>query len=194
MPAEMQKAASNINRLRDAEGCCEGVPDLPSRKSKFAFRYGWLGRLAARYRMRVDEFAQSVALDCKLAATNVGWLLAPPLSAKAIERLARQTRCDADRIRALQTPHEWLSDRSHLPYCAKCLFLNRLDVCAPRWKREWLDLDAENCSEHGWPLEWIPAARLSATTSARDRLASPNPPERAAAIPRNCPVARGPTA
>ena len=121
---------------------------------------GWLGRLAARYRMRVDEFARSVALDCNLAVTNIGWLLGPPLSAKAIERLARQTRCDADRIRALQTPHEWLSDRSHLPYCAKCLFLNRLDVCAPRWKREWLDLDAENCSEHGWPLEWIPAGKV----------------------------------
>ena len=28
------------------------------------------------------------------------------------------------------------------------------------WKREWLDLDAENCSEHGWPLEWIPAGKV----------------------------------
>ena len=65
---------------------------------------GWLGRLAARYRMRLDEFVKRAGVDCDLAITNVGWLLAPPLTATAIDQLARQTRCDADRIPALQTP------------------------------------------------------------------------------------------
>jgi hypothetical protein len=121
---------------------------------------GWLGRLAARYRMRVEEFAEGAGVDCDLAPTNVGWLLAPPLSARAIERLALQTRCAADRIRALQTPPEWLSDRSHLPYCFTCLFVNPLDAGAPRWKREWLHFDAEDCSDHGWPLRWIPVGKV----------------------------------
>ena len=121
---------------------------------------GWLGRLAARYRMRVDEFAERAGVDCDLAITNVGWLLAPPLTATAIDRLARQSRCDADRIRALQTPQEWLSDRYDLPYCAECLFVNPLDASATRWKREWLDLDADDCSEHGRQLGWISAGQV----------------------------------
>lgn len=106
-------------------------------------------RLAAQYRMRVDEFRKRAGIDCDLDVTNVGWLLAPRLNDEAIEQLARKTRYHGDRIHALQTPENWLENRSHIGYCARCLFVNPLDGSAPRWKREWLELEALDCSEHG---------------------------------------------
>ncbi len=120
----------------------------------------WIGRLAARYRMRVDEFLVRAGVDFDLEVTNVGWLLASRLSDDAIERLARRTRYPPERIHALQTPENWLENRKHMRYCAKCLFVNPADVSAPRWKREWLDPEARDCSEHGSPLASIAVGRI----------------------------------
>ena len=54
---------------------------------------GWLGRLAARYRMRVDEFAERAGVDCDLAITNVGWLLGA-----ASECQSDRTTCATDAL------------------------------------------------------------------------------------------------
>lgn len=45
-------------------------------------------------------------------------------------------------------------------YCARCLFLNPLDVAAPRWKRVWLDPEATACEVHGAPLASIASSSL----------------------------------
>lgn len=40
------------------------------------------------------------------------------------------------------------------------MFVNPLDASAPLWKREWLDLEALDCSEHGCPLKAIAAGKI----------------------------------
>ena len=108
----------------------------------------WLGRLAARYRMDVWEFAQHNDLELPAAYTNVGWLLMPPLAPTTVKRLALLARIPAELIESIQTPAEWISNRKQVLFCINCLFLNRIDVTAPRWIREWLRPDAQPCVTH----------------------------------------------
>lgn len=108
----------------------------------------WLGRVAARYRMDVWEFAQQNDLDLPAAITNVGWLLMPPLEPMTVKRLASLARIPPELIESIQTPVEWINDRKHVLFCTHCLFLNHIDVTAPRWIREWLQPDAQPCVTH----------------------------------------------
>ena len=108
----------------------------------------WLGRLAARYRMDVWEIAQQNNLELPAVYSNVGWLLMPPLAPKTVKRLALLARMPAELIASIQTPAEWISNRKQVPFCINCLFLNRIDVTAPRWIREWLRPDTQPCVTH----------------------------------------------
>jgi hypothetical protein len=99
---------------------------------------GWLGRIAARYRMSVQAFAAACELDFH-GSDAEGWLLLPRLPARTIERLAALTRISVQQIKNIPVPPPWKRPRKHFCYCARCVFLNPLDVAAPIWRREWLD-------------------------------------------------------
>jgi len=118
----------------------------------------WLGRVASRYQMSVAQIWDFSQLGTFPALSNIGWILFPPLPEGTLATLSAVTRLNPNRLARIQTPSDWLPDRTHLPYCFRCLVVNPVDIAAPRWKRIWLDPDTDTCEEHGATLEQLPAA------------------------------------
>lgn len=121
---------------------------------------GWLGRLAAKYRISVAQLWASGQLGELPELTCAGWLLFPPVDELVLGRLAALTHVGVDRMVAIQTPAAWLSDRCRLPYCFECLVLNPVDIFSPRWKLDWLNPSAKCCEVHDRGLETIPSSTL----------------------------------
>ena len=121
---------------------------------------GWLGRLAATYRISVAQLWKSGQPREFPGLPRTGWLLFPPVDELVLTRLAALTHVNIDRLVAIQTPAAWVSDRRGLPYCFECLALNPLDVFSPRWKREWLNPVATVCQIHDHRLQTISSFRL----------------------------------
>ena len=117
----------------------------------------WLGRLAAFYQMSMKDFDRTNDLSLPWYRPNIGWLLMPPLASYTVERLSLLARISPDVIEAIQTPVEWITYRTSLPFCVNCLFLNRVDVTAPRWIRAWLAPESEDCTQHDEPTRFLPA-------------------------------------
>jgi hypothetical protein len=53
-----------------------------------------------------------------------------------------------------------LSDALNRWVGARCVFVNPVDVTAPRWKRAWIDPAASRCEVHATELTCISAGRL----------------------------------
>jgi hypothetical protein len=85
----------------------------------------WLGRLASRYRLSLEAFAERYEIELPWDATDVGWMLMPPLPETTLSRIARVVRMEIRDIEAIQMPASWAVDREDLPVCATCLFINR---------------------------------------------------------------------
>jgi hypothetical protein len=113
---------------------------------------GWLGRVAARYRMGVDELAQLYGLDLAFDRPGNAWLLVGRMGGATIERLARLARVDPAILNAMQGLPPAPVQSPQLVYCPPCLFLNPLDVTSPCWKQEWLAPSASGCAIHAQPL------------------------------------------
>lgn len=111
---------------------------------------GWLGRLAARYRMSVDELSLLYGLELGFDRPGNTWLLIGRIGRPTIARLSRLARVDPDTLYAMQGP-AGPGQSTHLAYCPSCLFLNPLDITAPCWKYEWLAPSASGCAIHARP-------------------------------------------
>ena len=85
---------------------------------------GWIGRLAARYRMTVKEFADRHSLDLGIDDGG-GWLAMPALSNQSVGVLAAITRISRAQIMAIHAPSPFKSERVHFCYCARCVLLTR---------------------------------------------------------------------
>ncbi|WP_175153169.1 TniQ family protein [Paraburkholderia ultramafica] len=135
---------------------------------------GWLGRVAARYQVSVAMLWEMSASEPLPAHGTAGWILFPPISKIALQQFAALARLDEQRLRHVQTPSAWISERRCMPYCFRCLVLNDADVSAPRWKREWLEPTVEFCTVHHTLLETVPASifRLSSHFDAALRAIS----------------------
>lgn len=120
----------------------------------------WIGRVAARYRMDVTQLLEEYQINVATDVTNVGWMLSPFIEPAEIEHLAKLARLDAYWLQSIQTPPLWVVDRQSCLYCAKCVFLNPVDVTAPMWKREWFDPEARTCRVHGQPLQRVTPGKL----------------------------------
>ncbi|OUL90002.1 hypothetical protein CA603_18060 [Paraburkholderia hospita] len=118
----------------------------------------WLGRVAAQYQISVRMLWESGVQTVLPTLGTAGWILFPTLAEPALERLSHLARLKDDRLRSIQTPVGWMTNRQRLPYCFRCLVLNDADVSAPRWKREWLDPTADYCREHHTLLETVPVS------------------------------------
>ncbi|WP_413141443.1 TniQ family protein [Burkholderia cepacia] len=119
---------------------------------------GWLGRVATRYQVSVPMLWEMSTSETLPVLGTAGWILFPPVSDRALQRFAALARLDHDRLKCIQTPSDWITERRYLAYCFRCLVLNDVDVSAPRWKREWLDPEIEFCRVHRTLLETVPAS------------------------------------
>ena len=96
----------------------------------------WFGRIAARYRMNVDELAAAGHLHLDFGDRCREWLLMPPLNTADRVRLAFLSGV---RERLLPLPYTGPAVskvKTRLAFCEKCLWLNPLDVAAPYWKAQ----------------------------------------------------------
>ena len=98
---------------------------------------GWIGRLAAAYRMTVDELSTYAGLSADACVVN--WLAVAPLEVEDQRRLA--TLC---RLSVADLPQAHLTEGlASLTYCYHCLVLNHEDVTAPYWRASWLSAAEE---------------------------------------------------
>lgn len=121
---------------------------------------GWLGRVAARYCMSVDELAGTYGLELAFDRTSGVWLLLTRISEATISKLSALARIDRAAIIALEPPQCGPTPRPQLAYCAACVFLNPQDVTSPCWKREWMDPAQTRCSIHDMSLQRLPFTSL----------------------------------
>lgn len=124
---------------------------------------GWLGRVAARYRMSVHELAQLYGLEGTFDGPNSAWLEVSSFTDATLDKLAALARLNVAELKALQwplgaTPAQ--CGRRQLAYCPSCLFLNPLDVTAPCWKREWLVSVMSTCPIHLRPMQNVSSLSL----------------------------------
>ena len=118
----------------------------------------WIGRLAGRYQMTVEEldlaFCIGLANDARLQ-----WLAPGPISDSALETLTHVARIDGAALLALDTPRDW-ADATHARYCPRCVFVNPADVAHPFWQRRWLEPRAGWCAVHSERLSTITALEV----------------------------------
>jgi len=122
----------------------------------------WFGRVASRYRLGVDELAESAGVALRIDATCRGWLTMPPPDEASLQRLARLSRIPSDRLASLG--YEGSPSRS-LVFCHFCLFLNPVAVEDPYWHAGWLLDTNRRCATHGTAFSRMP---ISVTEGARN--------------------------
>lgn len=131
---------------------------------------GWTGRIAAHYKMYVQAFAATWELDLR-TPDGQGWLLMPELRHHTAERLAALTWISRDRIKDIRIAPPWVGPRTQFCYCARCVFLDPLDVAAPIWRREWLEQSLSACSIHRCEFQTLRAGRVLACRNLNKLLA-----------------------
>jgi hypothetical protein len=118
----------------------------------------WLGRIAARYRIGVDELVAAADIRIELEREGRAWLLADVPRGEDLMRLAWACRLPTAEIEAMRPSPA--RGTSQLCYCHHCLFLNPEDVTAPYWKRAWLYTPAVPCVLHPESIDWVSEADL----------------------------------
>ena len=111
--------------------------------------------------MSVRRLCDEYDLELDIDTSRAGWLVLPPMPDSIVSQLARLARLDEGRLHEIQTPIGWTAAtrRTHI-YCAHCLFMNPVDVAAPKWKRQWLNPEVTPCEVHGKPLASIGSSAL----------------------------------
>ncbi len=110
---------------------------------------GWLGRVAARYGIAVNELVDASGAEIDLGGDAQTWLAAaPPVGAQAL-LFSATTGVQVEVFKemaaaALPVPRSFA-------YCFRCLVANSMDVSAPCWQVAWLSVDWPGCEQH--PLE-----------------------------------------
>jgi len=121
---------------------------------------GWLGRVAARYRMSVEELAQLYGLELAFDRPCNTWLLILRIGEATINRLATLARMDSADLIVLQPLQCGPALQPQLAYCPTCVFLNPQDVTSPCWKRQWMDPAETSCPIHAQSLQRLPITSL----------------------------------
>ena len=117
----------------------------------------WFGRLAAQYRMTVEQLAEVARLELNLDRTP--WLSMPRPRRDDIDRLAAVCRMEPVTLLNLEDGHPEGCGAAFF-YCHACLFLNPLDVTAPYWRAPWLRKEALPCSRHADSCDSVTASVL----------------------------------
>jgi len=118
----------------------------------------WIGRLAGRYRIAVEQLDRVYGLGLTLTGP-LAWLLPEPVSDDTQERLKALSRTARNDIKRL-TVDATGAAAQRAAYCQRCVFLNPLEVESPYWKREWLSPESFTCAVHAVRLVTLPAWRV----------------------------------
>lgn len=105
----------------------------------------WFGRIAARYRVDVDELGRIAEIKLDLGTDACQWLAAPAPQGRHVARLSALTGIPAEQIAAMGYPAD---PTTNSRYCFKCLVLNPDDVFSPFWQRQWLEFSWTTCDRH----------------------------------------------
>lgn len=128
---------------------------------------GWFGRIAARYRMNVDELARAGGLNFDFSDDCCDWLAIPRLTLADRSRLAFLTGVHEEVLPEPYTGPGTRVTKSRFSFCEKCLWLNPLDVTTPFWKAEWADAVEERCPIHRTEFDYIIGQELSKCKNMR---------------------------
>jgi hypothetical protein len=131
---------------------------------------GWIGRIAAQYRMSVQEFQHRNGLDFGLEGGR-GWLLLDDLTAVTLEGLMGLMRMSQEEIQAIRRPPARIGPRRAFYYCPRCIFVNEADVTAPIWRQEWLDQRLTSCQAHGRAFRALKPGRVLACKNLEQLIA-----------------------
>ena len=85
-----------------------------------------------------------------------------PLRSQSVDVLGALTRISRERIIAIHVPLPMTSKRTRFCYCARCVFLNPLDVTEPIWRWEWLDPNLSACPQHSEEFTTVPSSQVLA--------------------------------
>ena len=118
----------------------------------------WLGRVAARYRIGVDDLVRAAGVEFDIDIDVCRWLATPAPTERVAERLGQLCRLSpATLMQMLPTGR---AERSTMAYCYQCLIMNPLDLTAPYWKAAWLSAERGACTAHLQQANWVTPAAL----------------------------------
>lgn len=119
----------------------------------------WLGRVAARYRIGVDELISAAAVEVDIGERASTWLAAVPKGEGAFLRLCSIAGlAQQDLLRML--PGERLRAEV-FPCCYRCLILNPREVEAPYWPLRWMTAGGRSCDHPASEVENVTPGMLS---------------------------------
>ena len=124
----------------------------------------WLARLAAIYRISVNDLLKHAGVD-NLRPKNFGWVTLRTLTAGALEKLAVALRREKNVLQSMNAPPISIADNGQLPFCPQCF---ASDISAKRpifWRRIWGTPFASWCVQHQGPYIAIDGSTLRFTAN-----------------------------
>ena len=128
----------------------------------------WLGRVAARYRIGVDDLVRAAGVEFDLDHDVSRWLATPAPMERAATRLGHL--CRLSPVKLMQMLPAVRIECTTMAYCYQCLIMNPLDVTAPYWKAVWLSAERQACTAHLQRAGWITSAALRRNRNMRQLL------------------------
>jgi hypothetical protein len=119
----------------------------------------WLGRVAARYRIGIDDLIATSGVDVDIGEQASSWLAAVPRSDGTIDRLCSISRLSQPDIMRMLTGQRLRTDI--FPSCHRCLMLNPWEVESPYWPLGWMAGGAGRCHHPESEVENITPGMLS---------------------------------
>lgn len=97
----------------------------------------WLGRVAARFRIGVNDLLAAGELDIDVGQGAQRWLGAMPRHAQALARLGHLARLQVGELETMLAFNE--ARPGNYRCCFRCLVLNPAEVESPYWQLAWME-------------------------------------------------------
>lgn len=118
----------------------------------------WLGRVAARYRIGVDELNSASQIEVEIGPGAEAWLAARPVGAAALQRLSQLSTVPMEQL--LGTLLQEGSRTARYPCCYGCLIMNPLELESPYWHGQWMRHEVWRCDRPGHDMLKATSAML----------------------------------
>jgi len=121
----------------------------------------WFGRVAARYRLDVDQLAVAADIQLDLGPNCERWLTIAPTEIDVLSRICSLARVTPDALSALAGNACPSSCPIDLWFCCRCVFINPIEIESPYWRFTWIAEGPGACPIHRAARERLPAAALT---------------------------------
>lgn len=121
----------------------------------------WFGRVAACYRLDVDELALAADIKLELDPNLPGWLTTAPAQGNALLRIAALARMSPQTLLGLASDTRLSAAHTSLWFCCRCLFVNPIEVESPYWRSAWLLDGPGECAIHRVAREQLSTTALN---------------------------------